>query len=429
MKAKFWNRLGDWVGVLASIGQAWDFFEDILDQCSRIFLGEMIISQYNLINAMEIFISMELPTIQTGSNQYMAYYCENKQFRGYVPAEVVGNRFKIYFYHRIPILIKIVEDDNGDRSVICRYPRLLINPEDIVSEAVNYFNKQTAASRFFIKIESRDDANSNRAVACEGEESVKTFKRIYNDYVDYIPDDIDIDAPVPFNMEDLCLTNDLLDAVKEMGMWLDSREWYQNKKIPWRRGWLLHGKPGTGKTTFMVSLAKHFGLPIVIFDLSTLNNFELRNRWNNLSEITPCVVLLEDLDGVFRGRENIVKNRHSNVTFDCLLNVIAGAGSAEGIFLAVTTNHPATLDPALGRVCGGNVELRPGRIDRAIEFSKMNDKMRRKMAFNILGEYPEQAKEVLKKHRNVTVAEFQEACVLEAIKLYWENRKSNPVED
>jgi chaperone BCS1 len=69
------------------------------------------------------------------------------------------------------------------------------------------------------------------------------------------------------------------------------------------------------------------------------------------------IILLEDIDGIFKGRESVqeAKENRSQVTFSGLLNALDGVRSQEGRILIMTTNHKEHLDPAL---------MRPGRADR-----------------------------------------------------------------
>jgi len=65
------------------------------------------------------------------------------------------------------------------------------------------------------------------------------------------------------------------------------------------------------------------------------------------------IILLEDIDGIFVGREAVRRNKR-NVTFSGLLNALDGVRSQEGRILFMTSNHREKLDPAL---------LREGRCD------------------------------------------------------------------
>lgn len=81
--------------------------------------------------------------------------------------------------------------------------------------------------------------------------------------------------------------------------------WYSNRGIPYRRGYLFHGPPGTGKTSLSFALAGVFGLDIYCLSLSeaTLTEEDLILLFNSLPK--RCVVLLEDIDtaGVLRKKE------------------------------------------------------------------------------------------------------------------------------
>lgn len=78
---------------------------------------------------------------------------------------------------------------------------------------------------------------------------------------------------------------------------------YVQRGIPYRRGYLLHGLPGTGKTSFISALAGHFGYSICMLSLSerTLDDDRLNYLLNNAPP--NCFVLLEDIDAAFVSRE------------------------------------------------------------------------------------------------------------------------------
>lgn len=82
--------------------------------------------------------------------------------------------------------------------------------------------------------------------------------------------------------------------------------WYANRGIPYRRGYLLHGPPGTGKTSLSFALAGVFGLDIYCLSLSepTLTEEDLILLFNSLPQ--RCVVLLEDIDraGMVQSRKD-----------------------------------------------------------------------------------------------------------------------------
>merc|ERR1712195_97546 len=122
--------------------------------------------------------------------------------------------------------------------------------------------------------------------------------------------------------------------------------------VPYRRGYLLHGPPGTGKTSFTQAVAGELNLNICYLNLSggTLADDSVNSL---LNEAPPSsIILLEDIDGIFVERSSVQKkSRGRQVSFSGLLNALDGVRSQEGRILFMTTNHREKLDPALLR-CG-----------------------------------------------------------------------------
>ncbi|GME92505.1 unnamed protein product [[Candida] boidinii] len=145
------------------------------------------------------------------------------------------------------------------------------------------------------------------------------------------------------------------EIVKDVEEFLSSGKWYYDRGIPYRRGYLLYGPPGSGKTSFIQALAGHLDYNIAILNISepNLTDDRLAYLMNNIPERT--ILLLEDIDAAFNRREQTTdKGYTSGVTFSGLLNALDGVSSAEEVLTFMTTNHPERLDPAL---------LRPGRVD------------------------------------------------------------------
>jgi mitochondrial chaperone BCS1 len=137
----------------------------------------------------------------------------------------------------------------------------------------------------------------------------------------------------------------------DLERFLAARDLYNQRGIPWRRGYLFYGPPGTGKTSLVQAIASQFDRQLVSLTLTDMDDSDLLRAWSEIS--AHCVIALEDVDSVFEGRKSLGK-----LSFSALLNSLDGAGAVEGSIAILTTNHRERLDPAL---------IRPGRCDREFE--------------------------------------------------------------
>lgn len=136
-------------------------------------------------------------------------------------------------------------------------------------------------------------------------------------------------------------------------------KWYSDRGIPYRRGYLLYGPPGCGKSSFITALAGELEFSICLLNLSErgLTDDRLNALLNNAPE--QSIILLEDVDAAFVSREDSLTQKSAfeglnRVTFSGLLNCLDGVASTEARIVFMTTNYLERLDPAL---------IRPGRID------------------------------------------------------------------
>ncbi|KAI5715314.1 hypothetical protein M8J77_014012 [Diaphorina citri] len=135
--------------------------------------------------------------------------------------------------------------------------------------------------------------------------------------------------------------------------------WYLDRGIPYRRGYLLYGPPGCGKSSFITALAGELEFGICVLNLSERGLTD--DRLNHLLSVAPqnSIILLEDIDAAFVTREessqvSTAYEGLNSVTLSGLLNCLDGVASSEARLLFMTTNYIDRLDPAL---------VRPGRVD------------------------------------------------------------------
>lgn len=143
------------------------------------------------------------------------------------------------------------------------------------------------------------------------------------------------------------------DVLTDMTEFLGSQDWYHRTGVPFRRGYLLHGPPGNGKSSLVKALAGELRLGIYLMLLSDPDMND--NRICDLLAKVPekSILLLEDIDCAFTMRKR-ANGKEGGLTFSGLLNAIDGVASTEGRLVIMTTNHIERLDPAL---------IRPGRAD------------------------------------------------------------------
>lgn len=160
--------------------------------------------------------------------------------------------------------------------------------------------------------------------------------------------------PIDSVILDRGISDGILKDVKEF---INNPKWYFDRGIPYRRGYLLYGPPGCGKSSFIMALAGELQYSICMMNLSERSLSD--DRLNHLMNVAPqqSIILLEDIDAAFVSREEAEDPRFQGmgrVTLSGLLNTLDGVASTEARIVFMTTNYIDRLDPAL---------IRPGRVD------------------------------------------------------------------
>lgn len=255
-------------------------------------------------------------------------------------------------------------------------------------------------------------------------------------------------------LENLYFPDTVKELINVISLWVKSKDWYKEKNIPWKKGWLLYGPPGTGKTALARAFAEDLDLPIYFFSLAQMSNNDLIKAWQSMQLNVPCIALIEDIDNVFDKRKNIAQNHNfllggysrpnnenddgtntteirTPLTFDTLLNCIDGIDKSDGVFTIITTNDISKIDEAIGKPIENEngskdfISSRPGRIDKAIELTYMDNQNKLKIAEKILKDFPDKltvVREYIEKNEQETPAQFQEYCAQIAIQEYWKTK-------
>ncbi len=169
----------------------------------------------------------------------------------------------------------------------------------------------------------------------------------------------------------------LLEDLKEFR---SSEDWYTKHGVPYRRGYLLHGQPGNGKSSVVAALASELHLNVCVLTLSA-KGMNDENLIRLCSEAPAnSLILIEDIDCTVTTRDKLEDNV---ITFSGLLNALDGIAATEGRIMFMTTNHRDKLDPAL---------IRPGRCDLDMEFNDATPGQAESLFLHFYPELPDHAK-------------------------------------
>jgi hypothetical protein len=124
----------------------------------------------------------------------------------------------------------------------------------------------------------------------------------------------------------------------------------------YKTGFLLTGIPGSGKTSFVKSIALKYKRPLYVLNFTKeLTDGKINELIHYISD--NAILLIEDLDSFFVERNAL---HEINISFSALINILDGVMSKSGgLLIFITANDPSKLDNAI---------LRSGRIDTILTF-------------------------------------------------------------
>jgi chaperone BCS1 len=153
--------------------------------------------------------------------------------------------------------------------------------------------------------------------------------------------------------------------LEDVSHFLTREDFYLRRGMPYHRGYLFHGPPGTGKTSAAKAIAAYHNLDLYYMSLGDANrDVDLMEFMSSVK--SRSVLLLEDVD-VFQAaqqRSSEGDEDSKGISLAGLLNALDGVATPHGLIAILTSNQPDVLDQAL---------VRPGRIDRSVEFGSLTD--------------------------------------------------------
>lgn len=448
-------------GVIAALAAGWRTVKELGHRFTGLFVARYHFA--SLADARIVYLSLQRHG-RIGRPRDVHVLGLMTDHRGerttYRPYEESFRVSTVYWVGRVPVLLRV------DKPAQPQMRTVYADPADRPMTKVGEAEKSTlSAVRGTIDLEAvvlRAFAEEDARLADQGEDRFRLVRFDnrpqavdYDDFV-YLSWEAHRDQngfrplgpalpPTPPQerpIDALCLGETGRKLVEDARAWYEGRAWYKARRVPWRRGWLLHGPPGSGKTALVRATAAELGVPLVVVDLAAYDDRSLADAWASLKHYRPCIVLLEDVDSVFHGRRNVAHPEvdlgqllggsrqgqpdgekqaavgHAGprrLTFGGLLNVIDGPAPCEGVLIALTTNDLSKVDPALGRPVGDGdfaVGSRPGRLDRVVRLGPLDADAKSRLWDRIVGGHAP-VELLVQKH---TAAVWVELCREEALR-------------
>jgi ATPase family associated with various cellular activities (AAA) len=142
-----------------------------------------------------------------------------------------------------------------------------------------------------------------------------------------------------------------------------NREMLKAEGLTIKRGLLLSGPPGDGKSTAIECFVNSIAAEATIIIVEAVEH--IRAVYHLAQLLAPAVVILEDLDLMTKARQNPYASVSKDDVTGELLQVLSGGSAYADIVTIATTNHPEAIDEALAK--------RAGRFDAHIRMGYPSD--------------------------------------------------------
>jgi SpoVK/Ycf46/Vps4 family AAA+-type ATPase len=161
-------------------------------------------------------------------------------------------------------------------------------------------------------------------------------------------------------------STEITEIIDDIKKFWDKRELFLNYKFAHKRGILLYGEPGCGKSCIIQLCMKHIidemnGIVINVKDEDDVDAYiSFIHNFRKIEPKRPLIVIMEDLDSIM-GEDRYSTSR--------VLNILDGIKQIENVVYIATTNYPEKLED--------RVTNRPSRFDRRYKVDLPDEEMRK----------------------------------------------------
>ena len=198
------------------------------------------------------------------------------------------------------------------------------------------------------------------------------------------------------------LKNDLFRSIDEF--FHDGGAFFKEYGLPYKRGILLYGSPGNGKTTLVRSITGTTDAPVVYWQITEYTgSHSVQEVFNTVERLAPAILVIEDIDSM---------PEHMRSTF---LNILDGVHVRDGLFIIGTTNYPERIDPALIN--------RAGRFDSTYEIKSPTEDVRKHYIEKLDRKQilsSEQVEKIAEQTKGLSVSQLNELYMSIALKFHYE---------
>ncbi|KAI8986429.1 P-loop containing nucleoside triphosphate hydrolase protein [Pilobolus umbonatus] len=154
---------------------------------------------------------------------------------------------------------------------------------------------------------------------------------------------------------------------EDINSFMQNKPFYKRIGFPYRRGYLLHGLPGIGKTSLVFAITSQLQRDVYFMNLGYIDSDpELVQAFVTIP--SNSIIVFEDIDTMSpsiqsRSSLNEQDDYHTDkykFSLGTFLSILDGHTLEDGILFVMTTNHPERIDPAI---------IRPGRMDLHLQMT------------------------------------------------------------